>query len=76
MDRKFEERLLQEARDLLAPMGTELDSQAGKKAQARLLLAQGLQTGRIVRYTFWSVVLLTVAVVADLFARIACGCGG
>lgn len=76
MDRKFENQMLHEARQLLAPMGTHLDSPAGKDAQARLLLAQGFQTGRIVRYTFWSVVLLTVAVVADIVTRIVCGCGG
>lgn len=75
MDRKFEEQMLREARELFGP-GAELDSPNGKRAQIRLLLAQGYQTGRIVRYTFWSVVLLTVAVVADIASRFACGCGG
>jgi hypothetical protein len=64
IERKLEdeiEKLLQSA---------AFDSPGGLKAQSRYLLLQGRISLRTARYTFWTVVILALAFIADVVLRI------
>jgi hypothetical protein len=63
-----EKKLEDEIEKLL--QSAAFDSPNGLKAQSRYLLLQSRISLRTVRYTFWSVVILTLAFIADVILRI------
>lgn len=48
----------------------DIDSPNGQKAQSLFLILQSLRSARMTKYSVWSVVILTLAFIADVIIRI------